>query len=80
MERINQSPNAIEVTPSDTVVYQPPLVGLRVGTTAGDVVVMSGGQLVTIPDVQIGETIHMSINKVMATTAAVGLTGFQWSE
>lgn len=79
MERINQSPNAIPVTPSDTVTYAPALVGIRV-TVAGDLVVFSGGQQVTI-EAAANETINMSINKVMATgTTATGLTGFQWPE
>lgn len=80
MERLNNSPNVIPITASDTTTYTPALVALRVGTTAGTLVVMSGGQLVTIPNVLAGETIYGSFNKVMAATAAVGVTGFQWPE
>lgn len=80
MERINKSPNVIPITPSDTTVYQPALIALRVGTTAGTLVVFSGGQQVTIPNVLAGETIYGSFNKVMAATGAVGITGFQFPE
>jgi hypothetical protein len=78
MERINQSPNVVAVTASDTTTYAPALVALRVGTTAGTLVVMSGGVQVTIPNVLAGETIYGSFNKVMAASTAVGITGFQW--
>ncbi|MEY4761255.1 MAG: hypothetical protein RLZZ200_1111 [Pseudomonadota bacterium] len=80
MERLNNSPNVVPITASDATVYVPALVGLRVGTTAGTLVVMSGGQLVTIPNVLAGETIYLSVNKVMAASTAVGITGFQWPE
>lgn len=80
MERINQSPPIIAITPSDVTVYDPPLVGLRVGTTAGDITVRSGGQDVVIDNVALGETVLCSINKVYSTgTAAVGINGFQWN-
>ena len=79
MERINQSPNAITVTPSDTAVFTPALVGIRV-TVAGNLVVQSGGAQITIAAAA-NETINMSINKVFNTgTTATGLTGFQWPE
>jgi hypothetical protein len=78
MERQNKSPNVIPVTASDTTVYAPALIALRVGTTAGTLVVKSGGQIVTIPNVLAGETIYGSFNQVMAASTAVGITGFQW--
>lgn len=78
MERQNKSPPVITVTPSDTTVYAPALIALRVGTTTGTLVVSSNGQIVTIPGVLPGETIYGSFNKVMAATTAVGITGFQW--
>ena len=78
MERINQSPNVIPVGPSDTTTYTPTLVAIRV-TVAGDLVVSSGGSLVTIAAAA-NETIRMSVNKVMAATTATGLVGFQWPE
>lgn len=79
MERINQSPNLIAVVPSDTTVYSPALVGLRV-TVSGTLVVVSGGQTITLTPAA-NETIMASINKVLATgTAATGINGFQWPE
>ena len=80
MERQNKSPNVIAITKSDTTVYTPALVALRVGTTAGTLVVKSGGQTVTIPNVLAGETIYGSFNQVMNATTAVGIIGFQWPE
>jgi hypothetical protein len=78
MERINQSPNAVPVTPSDSTVYAPALVGI-LATGAGNLVVFSGGQSVTIA-VLAGQSLNISINKVMAATTATGLIGFQWPE
>ncbi len=75
-----QVPNAIAVTPSDSTTYKPALIALRVGTTAGTLVVKSGGATVTIPGVLVGETIYVSCNQVMAASTAVGITGFQWPE
>lgn len=80
MERLNNSPNVVPVTASDATTYVPALVALRVGTTAGTLVVKSGGQTVTIPNVLAGETIYGSFNQVMAASTAVGITGFQWPE
>jgi len=79
MERINASPEIVAVTKSDSTVYNPPLVGLRVGTTAGDIKVRSGGVDVVIIDVQAGETVAGSFNMVYSTdTTAVGINGWQW--
>jgi len=81
MNKIDQSPQIIAVTPSDVTVYDPPLVGLRVGTTAGDITVRSGGIDVVIDNVNAGETVWCKVNMVYSTgTAAVGINGFQWKE
>lgn len=72
------SPYPIEITPSDSTTYDPPLLGLRVGTTAGDISVVSNGSTVVIPAWQLYESLNMTVTKVNATgTTAVGITGFQ---
>lgn len=79
MEKINQSPPIVSVTPSDTTVYKPPLKDLRVGTTAGDIKVRSGGKDVVILNVRVGDIIPGEFNKVYATdTTAVGINAWQW--
>ena len=79
MEKVDQSPPIISITPSDSTVYIPPLVGFRVGTTTGDVVVVSDGQTVTLTDVQAGETVPGAINQILSTgTTAAGIVGWQW--
>lgn len=81
MEKIDQSPQLVAVTPSNTTVYNPPLVGIRVGTTAGNINVRSGDEDVIIFGVQTGETVWGKFNKVYSTsTAAVGINGYQWKE
>ena len=81
MEKIDHSPNLIAITKSDATVYDPPLVGIRVGTTAGNIKVRSGGKDVILAGVQVGETVYGSFNKVYSTdTAAVGMNGYQWND
>ena len=80
MQRINQSPNAIPITPSDSTVYNPALVGIFVGG-AGNLTIKSGGQTVLLTGVLAGQYLNFSINQVMATgTTATLLTGSQWPE
>jgi hypothetical protein len=75
---VDASPNIVAITASDVTTYDPPLLGIRVGTTAGNVKVVSDGITVTITGVQIGETIPGSITKVFSTdTTAAGITGWQ---
>lgn len=75
---VDASPPVVSVTPSDTTVYDPPLTGLRVSTTAGDIAVVSNGVAVTVPAAQLYEHIPGSFSKVMSTgTAAVGIIGWQ---
>lgn len=68
--------DAYNVTPSDTVAN--PGFGFRVGTTAGDVAILTGaGRTLTIPAVQVGETIAVVFAKILATgTTATGVTAF----
>jgi hypothetical protein len=70
---------AIEIIPSDSTIYTPALMALRVGT-AGALVVKSGGQTVTIPGVLAGETISGSFNQVLITSTASNITGFKRQE
>jgi len=64
------------VTPSDSVAN--PGFGFRVSGTAGDVAILTGaGRTVTVPAVQVGETIAVVFSKVLSTgTTAVGITAF----
>lgn len=75
---VDSSPAIVAVTPSDVTTYDPPLLGVRVGTTAGNVKVVSNGATVTIPGVAVAETIPGKITKVFSTdTTAAGITGWQ---
>lgn len=78
MERINQSPNAFDLTKSDSTTYTPALVAVR-ATGAGNLIIKSGGQTCTIA-IAANETVRASINQVLNATTATGLTGFQWPE
>ena len=71
--------NVIDITPSDVTVYDPPLIGLRVGTLAGNISVVSDGDTVVIPSWQLYEALQMNITKVLAATTATGITGWQGS-
>ncbi len=64
------------VTKSDSAAN--PGFGFRVGTTAGDVAIITGaGRTITIPAVQVGETIAVVFSKILSTgTTAVGITAF----
>jgi len=68
----------VAVTKSDATVYDPCLRAFRVGTTAGDVAVVdAAGNTVTIPGVQVGETVVAHVQKILSTgTTAAGITGF----
>ena len=81
---IDSPPNhAFAVTPHDTNQLSNNgedvfIRAFRVGTTAGDVKVTTrGGEEVTIPGVQIGETVVGFFKIIWSTgTTAAGITGF----
>jgi uncharacterized protein (DUF1800 family) len=68
---------AFTVTPSDDTAIV--ANGFRVGTTAGDVRVLTAdGDDVVIPSVQIGETVFLAVTKIFASnTTAAGITGLR---
>ena len=68
------------ITPSDATVYNPPIMGFRVGGTAGDVAVVFADDeltdIVIIPSVQIGEKLPYCVKQIRSTgTSATGITG-----
>ena len=78
VKRSDPATGIFTVTPSDAA-DQPHMIRyFRVGTTAGNVVVVSrNGEQVTIPNVQIGETIVGDVRAIKATgTTAVGITAW----
>lgn len=68
----------VAVTPHNDNNLPKVVVGLRVGSTAGNVRVLDSlGNDTTIPGVQVGETIPGRFVKVFATgTTATGITGY----
>lgn len=79
MQRVDSSPLIYAITPSDTTRYDPPLKGIRAGV-AGDIVVRSAGENVTITAAQIGEHIPGEITQVLSTgTTATSIIGWRWN-
>ena len=76
---VNASPPIILVTPSDVTVYDPPLVGLRLGdAAAAAITVISNDVSVLISGIQPGDTVPGSSSKVMsAGTTATLINGWQ---
>lgn len=68
---------AINVTPSDTVTYNPPVNKIRVGV-AGDVVIAdASGKQTTFTGVAAGETIGVfNAVTILASTTAGSLVGY----
>lgn len=67
----------VAITPSDATDVTG-IRAVRVGTAAGTVVVVNeDGTTVTVPGVQVGETLLTGrISRVMAATTATGLNGY----
>lgn len=63
------------VTPG-TLVYNPPLTKLYIGTTGTLVATMSNSGTVTLPNVPVGWVDDLSIVNVGAATTASNITGF----
>ena len=74
---MNASPLILAITPNNSTVYTPSLLGFRVGAI-GDVVVRSNGINVTISNVQVGEQIAGNIDMILSTgTTATGIIGWK---
>lgn len=67
----------VAITPSD-VTDVTGIRAVRVGSTAGSVVVVNeDGTTVTVPNVQVGETLLTGrISRVTSATTATGLNGY----
>ena len=71
----NTAKDAVAITPGSAALLKP-VGAFRVGGAAGDVTVTtSKGTTLTIPNVQVGETISLGITHVTAATAT-GITGY----
>lgn len=67
--------NGTIVTPG-TLVYNPPLTLLYIGTTGTLAATMSNGGTVTLPNVPVGWINDLSIVNVGTVTTAGNITGF----
>lgn len=76
--RNQPAPGLFVVTPDDNADLPHVIQYFRVGSTAGDVEVVSrNGDTVVIPSVQIGEVIVGEFMRIKAAgTTATGITGF----
>lgn len=64
--------DAVAVTPSDTVTFNPPLRALYVGTGAGTLAVITpAGNTVSFGNVPNGSTIPLNVSTVKATGTTV---------
>jgi len=79
-QTVDLSPKLLSITKSDTTLYNPPLTGIVITTTAGDVKVLSGGNVITIPEacLTVGVPFPGSFSRIYSTdTTAVGILGWQ---
>lgn len=83
MESVNPyALQGVALTPSDTLVFSPPLTGIYVGTSASNqtniAVTHPNGNVVTYTNVLQGTILPVCASKVMATnTSATGLIGMR---
>ena len=64
---------AVAVTPSDSTVFTPPLVGLYVGGSGNLAVTMNDGTSVTFSAVPVGTFLPVSVSMVLATNTTATL-------
>lgn len=70
--------DAVAVTPSDTVVFSPPLRGIWVGGAGALAVTTQDGTVVTFAAVPAGTLVPIAASKVMSTnTVATNIVGFK---
>lgn len=70
--------NAVAVTPSDTTVYDPPLKGVYIGATGGNLTLRVGGANILFAGTVIGSFIWVQCDQVRATgTAATSIVGLR---
>lgn len=65
------------VTPSDSTTFDPPFIGLYVGTGGSLSIVGLAGSAVTFANVQSGTILPISGTKVMAATTATNVVALQ---
>lgn len=70
---------AIDITPSDTVVFDPPLYGIRCNGAGGNLAFIDGyGAKHTAWVIATGETISVVVKQILASgTTATGLSSFK---
>ena len=66
----------VAITPSDVTIYDPPLIGVRIGGIGTLTVLTTAGSTISVPNCQVAETIVAPISQVLLATTATALVGF----